>query len=159
MKAALRLVAISWSITLFYLLEDLQYIVPACFIDFINKNNNNWGMDLIDIKSEWKTMIGRSFIPELAEVLIAFFLFDAVDDTGRIIGDLHDVCEFNKVDWDNEDSIERIGGLIIWSKDPVVIPFQAILAPNDEIIGAINVISIANDDVVVLYEAVAHFLK
>jgi hypothetical protein len=43
-------------------------------------------------------MIGRSFIPELAEVLIAFFLFDAVDDTGRIIGDLHDVCEFNKVD-------------------------------------------------------------
>jgi hypothetical protein len=52
-------------------------------------------------------------VPEVVELAVALVLLDAVDDLTVVVGDLGDTGEFYEVEFDDENSVLRVGGLVI----------------------------------------------
>jgi hypothetical protein len=46
--------------------------------------------------------------PEVVEMLVAFLLFNAVDNIGWIVGDLHEILKLNKVHSEDKYSVEWV---------------------------------------------------
>jgi hypothetical protein len=103
-------------------------------------------------QSKGEAAVGGRLSPEVVELAVAFVLLNAVDDLTGVVGDLGDAGELDEVEFDDEDSVLRVGGLVIWGEDPVVAASETVVAANDEVIIADDGVVAANDDVVVVDE-------
>lgn len=104
-------------------------------------------------------MIDRRFPPKVVEVLVTFFLPNAMNDAGRIIRNFQYFLELYEVDSDDKDSIKWISRLIVRGKDPIIVAIEAVLAANDEVIRSSYIVIISDHNVVVLNQASAHTLQ
>jgi hypothetical protein len=53
-------------------------------------------------------ILGR-FGPKVVELLIAFYLIDAVDDCSRIVRDMHQIVQLDEINPQDQHSVLSIG--------------------------------------------------
>lgn len=92
-------------------------------------------------------------------MLVALLSLQTPDDPSRVGNQVEHLGKFNQVDFDDEDSILRVGGLVVGSEDPIVVARKTISAADDHVSTSVDEVVAPDDDVVVFEQVLLDFLE
>ncbi len=83
-------------------------------------------------------------------MIIAVLFPQAVYGFSGVEANHHDLIEFDEIVIDDEHSLRRVSRMVIGSKDPIIIPTQAVPAPDNHVRPSRDRVFFTDDDVVEL---------